>query len=82
MPLSELQAEILHLLAAHRNPESDVAGRGVLNRRRASLFSDIDIFHDREAAVAQAADADAADCLPTDIWCSGCGANPVSMSPR
>ena len=60
MPLSELQAAILHLLATHRNPESYVAGAVVLNQEGPRFSSDIDIFHDREEAVALAADADAA----------------------
>jgi hypothetical protein len=60
VPLSELQAAILHLLAAHRNPESYVAGAAVLNKEGPRFSSDIDIFHDREEAVAHAADADAA----------------------
>jgi hypothetical protein len=60
VPLSELQAAILHALATHRNPESYVAGAAVLNQDGPRFSSDIDIFHDREEAVARAADADAA----------------------
>ncbi len=59
MPLSKLQREVLLLLAAHRNPESYVAGATVLNQDGPRYSGDIDIFHDREEAVAQAADADA-----------------------
>jgi hypothetical protein len=44
---------VLH--AAHRNPESDVAGATALNRNGPRYSGDIDIFHDREEAVAQAA---------------------------
>lgn len=58
MPLSELQAAILHLLAVRRNPESN--GAAVLNQDVPRFSSDIDIFHDREEAVARAADADTA----------------------
>jgi hypothetical protein len=58
--LSELQSAILRLLATHRNPESCVAGGAVLNREGPRFSSDIDIFHDREEAVAQAAEVDAA----------------------
>jgi hypothetical protein len=47
------------LLAANRNPESYVAGATVLNQEGPRISSDIDIFHDREEAVAQAAAADA-----------------------
>lgn len=60
MPLSKIQTEILSLLAAHRNPESYVAGASALNRDGPRYSGDIDIFHDREEGVAQAADADAA----------------------
>ncbi len=59
MPLSDIQSEILRLLAAHRNPESYVAGATPLNRDGPRYSSDIDIFHDREERVAAAADADA-----------------------
>lgn len=60
MPLSDLQRAVLRLLAAHRNPESFVAGAAVLSREGPRFSSDIDIFHDREEAVALAAAADAA----------------------
>jgi len=60
VPLSEVQSEVLQLLAAHRNPESYVAGATALNRDGPRYSGDIDIFHDREENVAQAADADAA----------------------
>ncbi len=57
MPLSELQVEILRLLAAHRNPESYVAGATVLNQDGPRFSGDIDIFHDREESIARAAEA-------------------------
>ena len=60
VPLSELQSRILVALASHRSPESYVAGGSVLNRDGARISQDIDIFHDREAAVAAAAALDAA----------------------
>ena len=60
MPLSELQRAILQVLAAQRNPESYVAGATVLNREGPRFSADIDIFQDREDAVARAATADAA----------------------
>jgi hypothetical protein len=60
VPLSSIQGEILSLLAAHRNPESYVAGASALNRDGPRFSRDIDIFHDREASVAEAAEADAA----------------------
>lgn len=58
MPLSELQSEILRLLADHRSPESYVAGATALNQDGPRYSRDIDIFHDREESVAQAAVAD------------------------
>jgi hypothetical protein len=60
VPLSSIQREVLSLLAAHRNPESDVAGAAALNRDGPRFSGDIDIFHDDEERVALAADADAA----------------------
>ncbi|ARN81967.1 hypothetical protein [Methylocystis bryophila] len=60
MPLSKLQSEILCLLAAHRNPESYVAGSLPLNRSGPRFSGDIDIFHSREEAAAAAALSDAA----------------------
>ncbi len=60
MPLSKLQTDILRLLAAHRNPESYVAGATVLNQHGPRFSGDIDIFHDREESVAQAAATDTA----------------------
>ena len=59
MPLSRLQSDVLLALARHRNPESYVAGGTVLNRLGPRISEDIDIFHDREAAVATAAATDA-----------------------
>jgi hypothetical protein len=60
VPLSDLQSEILRLLAAHRNPESYVAGSTPLNRDGPRFSQDIDVFHSREEAVAKTALADAA----------------------
>lgn len=55
MPLSRLQSQILRVLAAHRNPESYVAGSTPLHRGAFRFSDDIDIFHDREERVARAA---------------------------
>ena len=60
MPLSDLQRVILLSLAAHRRPDSYVAGATVLNRDGPRFSSDIDVFQDREEAVARAAEEDAA----------------------
>lgn len=58
MPLSEIQTDILRLLAIHRDPESYVAGASPLNRDAPRMSADIDVFHDREERVAVAAMAD------------------------
>jgi len=58
MPLSSIQSEILALLASHRNPESYIAGSTPLNRTSARFSGDIDIFHDREERVREAAEVD------------------------
>jgi hypothetical protein len=59
MPLSNLQMEILRLLASHRSPESFVAGSTPLNRNTLRYSGDIDVFHDREERVSAAALDDA-----------------------
>ncbi len=67
MPLSDLQRKLLRLLAAHRDPESDVAGSSFLVRDGARFSGDIDIFHDREDRVARAASEDVATLQSQDI---------------
>jgi hypothetical protein len=59
LPLSEIQIEVLRLIAAHRDPESYVAGATPLNRDAPRYSGDIDVFHDREERVAAAALSDA-----------------------
>jgi hypothetical protein len=59
VPLSKIQIEVLRLLAAHRDPESYVAGATPLNRDAPRYSGDIDVFHDREERVALAALSDA-----------------------
>lgn len=59
MPLSSLQSDILRTLAAHRSPESYVAGSTPLHRDGPRFSGDIDIFHHREEQVAVVAVADA-----------------------
>lgn len=58
MPITRIQSEILKLLASRRDPESYVAGSTPLNRNAPRYSGDIDIFHDREERVRQAAEAD------------------------
>ncbi len=60
MPLAKIQTDILRLLAAHRDPESYVAGSTPLNANAARFSDDIDVFHDREERVARAAVEDGA----------------------
>jgi hypothetical protein len=55
MPLSDIQIEVLRLLASQRDPESYVAG----SRNAPRYSADIDIFHDREELVALTAAEDA-----------------------
>jgi hypothetical protein len=59
VPLSEIQTEILRVLASHRDPESYVAGAAPLNRNGGRFSEDIDVFHDRAERVATAALDDA-----------------------
>jgi len=60
MPLTAFQRKVARVLAAHRNPESHVAGGTVINRSDNSFrySTDLDIFHDVAASVAQSAEAD------------------------
>jgi hypothetical protein len=60
VPLTSIQRDILRLLAAHRDPESYVAGSTPLNRNEPRYSGDVGIFHDREERVAQAAQQDGA----------------------
>ena len=67
MPLSKLQSDILHLIAAHRDPESYVAGSAYLARGGPRMSADIDIFHDREDRVARAGEEDATTLKAADF---------------
>jgi len=60
VPLSKIQGDILRLLASQRDPESYVAGSTPLNRNTSRFSTDIDIFHDREERVKEAAENDSA----------------------
>jgi hypothetical protein len=65
MPLTPFQREVAHLLAAHRNPDSHVAGGAVINRSEDSprFSADLDLFHDVMESVHSSAEADAATLL-------------------
>jgi hypothetical protein len=58
VPLSKIQTDILRLLAAHRDPETYVAGASPLIRDAPRISSDIDVYHDREERVAATAMTD------------------------
>jgi hypothetical protein len=60
VPLSKIQTDVLRLLASHRDPESYVGGATPLNRAAPRFSDDIDVFHDRQERVTQAAVNDAA----------------------
>jgi hypothetical protein len=62
MPISDLQADVLKLIAAHRSPESYVAGATVIHRDADSprFSQDLDFFHDVADSIAQSAEQDAA----------------------
>jgi hypothetical protein len=60
VPLSRIQIDTLRLLAAHRDPESYVAGSTPLNLHELRYSGDIDVFHDREERVSRSAEEDTA----------------------
>jgi hypothetical protein len=61
MPLTQFQKGVVRLLAAHRNPDSHLAGGAVINRADTSFrySDDLDIFHDAAESVVTCAEADA-----------------------
>lgn len=62
MPLGNFERKVLAVIAAHRNPDSYVAGATVLNQSAGSarISRDIDIFHEVEAALEKAVSEDCA----------------------
>ncbi len=60
MPITKFQSEVLRLLAAQRSPDSYIAGGVAINRDGPRISADIDIFHDCEARLESAVEADAA----------------------
>ena len=60
MPLTKLQSHALRILAAHRSPDSYIAGGVAINRDGPRFSNDIDIFQDSEDRMAAVADEDAA----------------------
>ncbi len=65
MPLTAFQKEAARVLAAHRNPESYLAGGTAINRAESSLrySNDLDVFHDAAESVAVCAEADVGELL-------------------
>lgn len=59
MPPSDFQSRVLRTISKNRKLESHVAGGIALNLDRFRFSYDIDIFHDNEAAVKMAVEADA-----------------------
>lgn len=62
MPISHVQEEVLQRIAAHRSPESYLAGATVIHRKASSprYSQDLDFFHDLADRIAQSAEQDAA----------------------
>ena len=62
MPLTDIPAEVLRLLARNRSPDSYVAGATVLHREESTprYSLDLDLFHDLEESVAGSAADDVA----------------------
>lgn len=60
MPLTDIQAAVLRIIAANRSEESYLAGATVLHRTPGSLrFSqDVDLFHDVQEQIALSAEQD------------------------
>lgn len=59
MPLRNLQAAVLATLAAHRSPDSYVAGGAALGNEGPRFSADIDIFHDDDHRLGEIAENDA-----------------------
>jgi len=71
VPLTKIQIDILRILAAHRDPESYVAGSTPLKRNTPRFSGDIDVFHDREERLSRAVDEDTAALMQNGLPCNG-----------
>ena len=60
MALTQLQSDILRCLAKNRSETSYLAGGLMLNKNWQRRSDDIDIFHDTDEEVTEAAEADLA----------------------
>ena len=65
MPISNIQAEVLKIIAANRSPDSYLAGATIVHRKPDSprTSQDLDFFHDLEDRIAVAGEADAESLL-------------------
>lgn len=65
MPISDIQAKVLKLIATNRSPESYLAGATVIHRNADTprFSQDLDFFHDIADSIAQSADRDAASLI-------------------
>lgn len=72
MPLTDIQAKVLRLIAGNRSPESYLAGATVLHRHdNTPRFSqDLDFFHDVEDSVVSNAEKDAKTLRESGYTCS------------
>jgi hypothetical protein len=61
MPISDIQAKVLRLIAANRSPENYLAGATVIHRAATTprFSQDLDFFHDVADSVAGSAERDA-----------------------
>jgi hypothetical protein len=58
VPITKFQSSVLRLLAAHRSPDSYVAGGVAINRDGPRISANIDIFHDSVARLEAAVKTD------------------------
>ncbi|WP_295852845.1 hypothetical protein [Tardiphaga sp.] len=67
MALTDLQKRIMRLLSQNRSPSSYLAGGLIPNRDWPRRADDIDIFHDTDEEVPEAAEKDIADLEKQDL---------------
>jgi hypothetical protein len=67
MALSDIQREVMEIIAENRSASSYLAGGTVLNRNWTRMSDDIDIFHDTDEEIGQSADRDIALLVANDF---------------
>jgi hypothetical protein len=78
MALTDLQRSVMHCLSKNRSETSYAAGGAVLNREWPRLSDDIDLFHDTDEQIVEAADQDIAQLraagflVTVDVRIYGC----------